>query len=126
MRARWVDHAWYCFAHQSGYCSCRPGPAAVVRSAEGRATDPTRPGASAAMKEMASDALHRATGADGMSDHLRPSSDPTGCTDPQPIRVRTGSAAVAVFCARCMYRTEVVSDYRTAQQRFDSIHGATS
>jgi hypothetical protein len=55
--------------------------------------------------------------------HLRPSI-PTGCTDPQPIRVRTGSEAVAVFCATCTYRTPVVADYRTAHQAFDTQHPA--
>ena len=61
-----------------------------------------------------------------MTDHLRPSSGATGCTDPQPIPVRTGSEAVAVFCAVCRYRTPVVADRRTARQEFDRAHGATT
>lgn len=58
-----------------------------------------------------------------MTTHLRPSIS-TGCTDPQPIRVRAGSEAVAVFCATCTYRTPVVADYRTAHQAFDTQHPA--
>ena len=57
-----------------------------------------------------------------MTDHLRPSSGATGCTDPQPIPVRTGTDAVAVYCAVCMWRTPVVMDRRTATQAFDTGH----
>lgn len=42
---------------------------------------------------------------------------------PQPIPVRTGTEAVAVFCGACDYRTPVVSDRRTARQVFDAEHG---
>lgn len=42
---------------------------------------------------------------------------------PQPIPVRLGSERVQLICAACDYRTEVVADYRTARQVFQTEHG---
>lgn len=110
MTARWSDHEWYCFAHQSGFCSCRSErPAAVVKSAEGAAAGTHVPGASKAMQQMALDARTRMTPAD--------------CTDPQPIPVRLGTEAVQILCSTCRFRGPIVADRRSARQHFDAAHG---
>ena len=112
MTARWTDHEWYCFAHQSGHCSCRSArPAAVVKSAEGAAAGTHVPGASEAMKQMALDAHARAVA-------------PADCTDPQPIAVSHGSERHQVFCGSCRWRGPIVGDRRSASQGFDADHGS--
>ena len=40
-----------------------------------------------------------------------------------PIPVRLSTSRVQIMCAACTYRTEVVSDYRTAEQVFQTEHG---
>ena len=42
---------------------------------------------------------------------------------PQPIPVRLGTSRVQIMCAACTYRTPLVSDYRSAEQVFQTEHG---